>query len=314
VIEAQDIALSDIDFDEVKIREAQVGTQEYDRLKYSIELEGVQLPILVRPKRDATGQPVPGKFIGIDGCQRWSISKELRKDTIPCRIMDHSEDDCRRLQMILNRNRVKQTKIQELDHVKTYMMHNPNMTQADVAIAFNMTQAELSNLLGLERLTKEATELLSKGKITPTSAIALSRIPQEHQNNHLKEAQEKSTNEFINYAKTEIKKIRAAARGENPDKVLNLVLRKKAWFEDQLAHLTNQMESMDTDNEDYLFVAGQMEFCKLALQIDEESLRIKEEEKKKEKEKKEKEKIPAEVQDHIKMLERRLQEAGISLN
>lgn len=305
MFEAKLVPIGKITVDDVKIREARTDTAEYERLEVSIKAKGVQVPIILRSLDD--------DLILVDGCQRWHICKENGIDDIPARILtDCGENEAMALQMTLNRCRVPQKKTEELECVKTFMMHNPLMSQVNIATFFDMAQADLCNLLNLERLTPEAMELLTNGDICPTNAIALSRIPQDRQNEYLDDATSMKTNEFINHSRTEIKKIRAETRGESTEGIVTLTLRKKVWFEERLESLNHSLETTSPEDDDYLQIAGALNFCKQSLQIDDQSLKDIEQKKKEKREqsKADRKNVPAkehqETLDYAKELEDRL--------
>src|SRR4051794_14653217 len=80
---------------------------KYAELRDNIRARGVLLPILVRPGDR------PGTYIIIDGMQRYTLSRETGKATIPARVVRVDRGEALVLQAVLNLHRIDTTPMQD---------------------------------------------------------------------------------------------------------------------------------------------------------------------------------------------------------
>ena len=272
------VPIDDVVFSDIKIRDAQKDRKEWPGFCNSIRLSGVQTAILVRPLRDEQKNIIKGKFEGVDGCQRWSASKELGLPDVPINLCDYDDQTCQCLQLILNRNRIPPTKKEELHHVTIFMQRNPKMSKGEVAVAFNYQPPELSALLGLKNLSGKWDALLTEGQIPPTKAMAVCRLPHEDQDNLIEYALSHTINDVLGAVKIVKKQNIAELTGaEGPVVVLRLVKLDDAKI--LLAEAVDKFEQLDPKNPAYIGFAYAKTLAERFLRVDPATLATQEKEK-----------------------------------
>lgn len=278
----QILNIEDIEFDEVKIREAQVESKDYQMLKESIRRVGVDTPISVRPKKDSAGKIIPGKFLGINGCQRYSICTELGLNTMPAIVSDKTDEEARGQQLYLNKCVVRQTRQQERNQIKMIMAEHPEWTNEQIAQCCGMSGALVSMILGLDRLCSEAEQLLADGELKATKAIFLARVPPERQPELFEKAQTESTEDF---RKTVNAFTKAAKKASPTEDVVMPKFRKKEEVEARLEVANENVETLTPDTQEFAVAAAEYNTLQWVLQVDEETLAKKKEERKEAKQK-----------------------------
>lgn len=234
------VPLDRIEWDDIKLRPAQLEDKAWKTFEYSIGLEGVQIPIHIRPKKDENGKTIPGYWTGIDGQQRHRASVNQNKGTIPALVRDWDTATCMRFQAILNRQRIPQKTSQLREHIKIYMIMYPDHGREEIAQEFTMFTSELSKIIGLDRLTVDAQTLLDEKKIPMTSAVILSRIPSNLQNKLLPEAIRMSVDDFANHVKREVDTSTGKATHD-----IRPILRKKEEFLQEIERNVHLAETHD---------------------------------------------------------------------
>lgn len=277
--ETREVALTEFQISDVKIREARTDAKEYEKMKLDIQRRGIHTPVLLRTLEDGTLEL-------IDGTQRATIAKEHGLKTIPARIFVNVSDlEARVLQMSANRNRIPQRKKEESDHIKIILTENPDMKQKELAEWLGMSENEISNILGLQNLVPEAHEAVNTGEIPGVKAVALSKLHQDDQLMCLKKGEDGSrkitlaTDEFLAFAE-DIRKQRKKGKKPEPKEFVfkarnNVELSAKC---EELQHL---VETTSPEDENYAIFTIQRDIMRWVGAIDEDSIREREEKRKK---------------------------------
>lgn len=277
--ELADVPLDKVHVSEVKIREAKKDHDKYGEMTISITAYGVMVPALARPWKDENNKLIPGHVELADGQQRYSISSDLKLATLPCKIMELTDEDIQVLQMILNEHRIPQTVKEKLEQYKKFIFMHPEYSHQEVADLFCTKVEDFRRVLKLDNLTETAMELADKGKIKASAAYALATIPKEHQTEELiKKSMEMAAGEFINWCASHRKAIRVAEK-EGKKEIgpiivphpLTRVELIKIWESKKL-----EIESMDPDDDHYEYIQGQFDMIQFCLQVDPETLATKE--------------------------------------
>lgn len=126
--ELRSILIELIDEPELKVR-VSVSPREFERLKASIDAEGVKQPLLVRPKGN--------RFEVMAGVQRLRVLKELGRREAPCVIMDASNKEAFKVQLLENYPRLELDPISLAESLEAFRTN------------FGLDISELCNLTGL---------------------------------------------------------------------------------------------------------------------------------------------------------------------
>ena len=277
--ELKDVPLTNVHVSEVKIREAKKNHAKYEEMTLSISTFGVMIPAVARPWEDEDGKRIPGHVELADGQQRFSILTDLKKEFLPCKIMELTDEDIQVLQMILNEHRIPQTVKEKLEQYKKFIFMHPEYSHQEVADLFCTKVEDFRRVLKLDNLTDNAMELADKGKIKASAAYALATIPEEHQTDELiKKSMEMAAGEFINWCASHRKAIRTAEK-EGKKEVGSIIVPHplkraeliKIWESKKV-----EIESMDPDDEDMPYTQGAFDMIQFCLQVDPETLATKE--------------------------------------
>ena len=162
--------------------------EDYQRLKESIQELGVLTPL--RVSSDMTI---------VSGHQRWHAAKELGLESVPVEIDEGLRDEDEKLIQLIAANfgRMKNDPIKQGKWLVEYerlrgVRHggdrksNRNncglITQSDIANELGVGLTTLRNLKNLTTLIPELQDIITKGKITPTTGFTLlSRLSEDEQ-------------------------------------------------------------------------------------------------------------------------------------
>jgi ParB family chromosome partitioning protein len=162
---------------------------KYAELRESVREKGVLLPVLVRPGNHGT-------YILIDGMQRFTLSRETGRTTIPARILDVTEVEALELQVICNLHRVDTKPVQFAEQLRLLMVAEPGLKVPRLATRLQVSPAWVYNTLGLLRLDPQVQTLLDEGKMPLANAQALAKLPEKDQADYVPLAMEQTPQEF----------------------------------------------------------------------------------------------------------------------
>ncbi len=203
----EELKVADIKQPQNALRAAQTTTEDYQGLKRSIAQNGVKQSINVRPCPDE-----PGKYILINGLQRWTASQELGYETIPAIIEDANDLQARVLQIQLNKHTVKTKRAEYANTIRDLIISQPHKTEAQIAADLSVTVDWLRETLSLQNLSKDIQELVDEGKIVMATALKLAKLPIEEQATFSDRAIKQTAAEIVPALDERIKQIREAAK------------------------------------------------------------------------------------------------------
>lgn len=150
-------------FDEVALSE----------LAESIKTQGVAQPILVRPKKGKRKVPV---FEIIAGERRYRASKLAGMETIPALIRELTDQQALEIQVIENLQRADLHPIEEAEGYEQLMkLHD--LTADDLVAKVGKSRSYVYGRLKLLSLEHESREAFYEGKLNPSTALLVARIP-----------------------------------------------------------------------------------------------------------------------------------------
>lgn len=163
--------------------------EDYQRLKESIHELGVLTPL--RVSSDMTI---------VSGHQRWRAAKELGLESVPVEIDEGLKDEDEKLIQLIAANfgRMKNDPIKQGKWLVEYERlrgvrqgehgrrslgdNNCRLNQKDIANELGMAVSSIRNLKRLTTLIPEIQDIISEGKITPTTGFTLlSRLSEDEQ-------------------------------------------------------------------------------------------------------------------------------------
>jgi len=162
-------------FDQAKLNELAEG----------IKASGVHQPVLVRPlpadRLQETfadrrkGSPLPSHEI-VAGERRYRASKLAGASTIPAMIRRLTDDQVREIQLIENLQREDLTALEEAEGFHDLMEHS-HLSAEEVGAKVKKSKAYVYARIKLRDLTQEPRDALESGKIDPSIALPIARIP-----------------------------------------------------------------------------------------------------------------------------------------
>lgn len=163
--------------------------EDYQRLKESIQELGVLTPL--RVSSDMTI---------VSGHQRWHAAKELGLESVPVEIDEGLKDEDEKLIQLIAANfgRMKNDPIKQGKWLVEYERlrgvrdgrygkrsldrHNVGLKQSDIADELGVDARTIQRLKNLTTLIPEIQDIISEGKITPTTGFTLlSRLSEDEQ-------------------------------------------------------------------------------------------------------------------------------------
>lgn len=147
------------------------SSEELEQLSTSIRRNGVIQPLTVRKMGDA--------FELIAGERRLRAAKAANLRSVPCIVMEADEQSSAVISLLENIQRSQLNFLEEAKAIQTLAKYY-GMKQEDIASSLGMSQANVSNLLRILRLTPEALIMLAENSMTQRHARALLKLePQE---------------------------------------------------------------------------------------------------------------------------------------
>lgn len=206
------VLLDDIRTDLIKLRPAQTKTEEYALLKSAIANIGQLQPVTVGDDPNA-----PGKYVLVDGLQRFTILRELGHDKIKVVVDNEAAADPLLAQVQLNMQRVRTRPADLARAVRLYYSENSHLTISQLGQRFGQTGTWASKMLNLVRLNPEIQELVNNQTIALTNAIALSNLPGEQQAAYVTDAVALSVADFAKKVDDQVKANKeATSKGTKP--------------------------------------------------------------------------------------------------
>jgi len=316
-LETKMLAIEDLYFGDVILREAQLNSEKFPSLVQNIAKIGVQLPILVRPGRD-------GKYEVCDGCQRTRASEQAGLTHIPARIVEMTDDEAAIRQLMMNTHRIETKPADILNAMRKLMFRHPDWDQSRLAEELDYSQSQVSKYMSLKKLDPEVLELVNKGTIRLTNGYALTKAPHEVQRqlaleldeNGMSIAQKADVTDFPGIVQHHVKAYRQGVKPDSEQlRTFKFIGRQTAA--DLLISEEFTLEQMSPEDDNYSHQAGMVLGIQRVLSVDPTSLARREQEKKmkelqrKEEAAKRKQKKQEEESQEIARLKAKLQELGI---
>lgn len=312
-VRTETLPIDKIWFSPVKIREAKRDNKIYKEMTNNIARVGIYHDIIVRPlppelanNKEENGVPPEAEYEGIDGCQRWNIAKDLNFTTIRASIREGiDEDELRALQFILNESRIPNTPKERLTQLKIISAHNSDMTQSELAKMVGKSQADISNILNLDKLPEHIMEFVASNKLPMVKAIALSKMPKNLSEEQWKDTLERAislnSNDFTQWSQNYAKEIIKERRGDKEKADPNAIVPKTPKRQDCIQRLETCQAMLsqikDTESNDYIFLSGKVRAFQEALCIDPETIQAQRLQKEEAKLKREQEKLERQKRD-----------------
>jgi ParB/RepB/Spo0J family partition protein len=165
---------------------------DYIEMRDSIAAHGFFSAICVRISKRQ-----PDKYEIIEGLHRYCCALDCGLSEIPCIIKEATDSEVKNWQVQANLIRKTTTNTEYAARLKMLFIENPELTMANLSIELHCRPAKIQDILRLNRLIPVAKKHLDRGELPITSAYALSRLPQQFQDDLLKQAMTLTAREFI---------------------------------------------------------------------------------------------------------------------
>lgn len=134
-----------------------VSEDTLEKIKFSIEIHGFVLPIIVFPSKKT-----PGSYIIIDGEHRWRLSKTMGFEEIPCLILNVGQKEARELTVVFNYMRGEADWDKYMDLVMYF--RKSGWSEADLVKHLPLSRAEVEEMIAemdksLEDIDSEVEEI-----------------------------------------------------------------------------------------------------------------------------------------------------------
>lgn len=165
--------ITELPLDELVVDENEV-VKPSKRFMASIKKEGVLIPIKVAPLPGT-----PQRYLVIAGRRRVLSARAAEFATIPAIIDEADAVRASQLALIENNQRAA-NHLSDLQALERLL--ESGMTEQEIAQQYGLTIAQVRARLKLRRLTPEMRLRLEEGKLLPTVAARVARLPQQVQN------------------------------------------------------------------------------------------------------------------------------------
>lgn len=148
-----------------------------DDLTESIKQMGVLEPLLVRASQGKTSPC----FEIVSGARRYRATKAAGFSTVPCRILELTDQQVLEIQVVENLQRDDLHPLEEAKGYEALMAPPHRMTAATVASKIGMSERYVYDRVKLLRLIQPLNDAFWAGRITAGHAVILARIPDDKQ-------------------------------------------------------------------------------------------------------------------------------------
>ena len=207
--ELKHINIKDIFEPEESLRKVDRNSEKYLGLVESIRLKGIMNPINVRELQGENGQIVYGL---VDGLHRFSASKDVGLETIPCHVLSVADGELLEAQIIANVHKIETKPVEYSKAILAIIHANPLLTREELATKLAKTTSWLSERLGLLKLTEDVASLVDSGEIKLSNAYALAKLPPEEQLDFVDRAIAMPPQQFTPTVNKRVKEISDAKR------------------------------------------------------------------------------------------------------
>lgn len=183
---------------------------EYQMNLDSVKKRGIMLPILVREIKD----PVSGDILYglVDGLHRLNWSMDAGYTDIPANIGSLAEADLLEAQIIANVAKIETKPIQYTKALLRILGANPLMTISELGSRLSRDAAWVNNRLGLLKLKPDIQKLVDDDTLKLVNAYALSKLPEDKQDEFLQQAINQPAQQFCPMADNVRKELATARR------------------------------------------------------------------------------------------------------
>ena len=143
--------------------------EELQSLAESVKRDGLLQPVMVRREGK--------KFRLVFGERRWRAALAAGLKTIPAVIKDVTEEECFRLALIENLQRVDLNPIEKARAIRSYI-ETFSLTQKDVGERLGMARSSVANFLRILALPEEVQRMVERGELSFGHARALLAYPE----------------------------------------------------------------------------------------------------------------------------------------
>ena len=197
----------DIPIDKIRppkfvLRPVRTKSVRYAEMLDSIREHGVLQPVLVRP--------VQGGYELVVGNHRFTCSKQLHHDTIPCVVRDLTDSEVLCLQIQENAIHVETQPIEYAVQLEKLMERYPDLTVPRLAIMLHKSPTWISKVLSLRDLHDDFKQLVRRGELKLTVAYDLAKLPVKIQPDYIELALTRPAGEVIPLIRAKLKEYREA--------------------------------------------------------------------------------------------------------
>lgn len=195
-------------------------TDDYKGLVQSIRSFGVIDSISVRDIGE-------GQFAIVNGLQRLTACRDLGIAEIPANILDIEEGRVLEAQIVANAQTIETKAMEYTKALVQVLRMNPTMTMVQLAGRLGKSYSWLSERFHLLNLNANIQALVNEGTIGLANAYALAKVPAEHQEQFLVQAQSQPSQEFVPNVQAFVKNLKAKIREGRSQEPASYVHRAK---------------------------------------------------------------------------------------
>ena len=223
-----------------KLRKPKTDTDEFEEIKKSMDLHGLNSPILLRPyisdlefddenNQIGGGEEVEGLYYVVEGLQRFTAAKQLNWETIDAKIASMSETDAFKRMVIGNSATVPTTKKEFAVAIAKVFTADPTMTLKEAAKEFGQSVDKIRKTLSLVKMPESVWEKIESGEMTAVNAYSLATLKDEGQIEELTDrACSEEPSQFIQTIKDQKKKNKEANQNSTEKATVEWKPRAKA--------------------------------------------------------------------------------------
>ena len=192
----------------IQLRPVLKTTLEYQMVKDSIRDLGILTPLLVRTVEDY--------YEVIDGAHRLEVCIDLRFQTVPCFLREHSDSDVLRAQVAAHANRIETNPAEYYSRLWKIINIDKSMTLNELSTHLRWHPDKVKKTLSLVNLSPKAKKHLTRGDLHVTIGVEVCKLPVSRQDELLELNGTMPSGEYLEMIRQEVRGFRKGKRGGQP--------------------------------------------------------------------------------------------------
>ena len=185
---------------------------DFITMKDSIRDMGILTPLLIRPEGN--------DYEIIKGVTRYEACLDLRIQTVPCHVVEMTDEEVLRAQVVTHASVIEPTTAEYALQLRKVLKQDIELKLNDLSTYFRWHPDRVMRVLGLNSLSAKAKKDLTSGELCVIIGVELARLPAARQDTLLELNDTMPTQDFLELLWAEVRDSRSKKGGGPGEKGL----------------------------------------------------------------------------------------------